>query len=132
MPPPSAACCSPIATPVELEALYAGKELQRFSPHTATTLGALRTKLERDRRAGIAWSDAYFERGISSAAVPVFDFAGLPVGAINVSGPVGAFAGDERRAEIGRELIAAGVEISRRLGWIGVAADTPVVAAELV
>jgi DNA-binding IclR family transcriptional regulator len=119
-------------TPVELEALYGGKELESFSAHTATTLAALQAKLEQDRRAGIAWSDQFFERGISSAAVPVFDFAGLPVGAINVSGPVGAFAGEERRAAIGEELRAAGVEISRRLGWIGVPADTPVAAAELV
>src|SRR6202043_2854374 len=41
-------------TPVEIEALYAGKELQRFSDYTATTLAALEAKAERDRRAGIA------------------------------------------------------------------------------
>jgi DNA-binding IclR family transcriptional regulator len=107
-------------TPVEIETLYAGKELQRFSDHTATTLAALQAKAEEDRRAGIAWSDAYFERGISSAAVPVFDFAGSPLGAINVSGPIGAFAEEGRRATIGKELRAAGMEISRRLGWIGI------------
>ena len=95
-------------TPVEIEALYAGKELQRFSDHTATTLAALQAKAEEDRRAGIAWSDAYFERGISSAAVPVFDFAGSPLGAINVSGPVGAFAEEERRAIIGKRIARGG------------------------
>jgi DNA-binding IclR family transcriptional regulator len=105
-------------TPVEIETLYAGKELQRFSDHTATTLAALEAKAERDRRAGIAWSEAHFERGIGSAAVPVFDFGGTPLGAINVSGPVGAFADEGRRAVIGRELRQAGTEISRRLGWI--------------
>src|SRR5262245_44231143 len=62
--------------PVEVERLYAGKELQRFSEHTSTTLAALRAKAEKDRSAGIAWSEAHFERGIGSAAVPVFDFAG--------------------------------------------------------
>src|SRR5207248_6104680 len=95
-------------TKVELEALYAGKELQRFSDHTATTLAALEAKAEKDRRAGIAWSEAHFERGIGSAAVPVLDFAGTPLGAINVSGPVGAFADDARRAVIGHELRQAG------------------------
>jgi DNA-binding IclR family transcriptional regulator len=104
---------------VEIEALYAGKELARFSAHTSTTLAALTAQAARDRRAGMAWSDAYFEPGISSAAVAVFDFAGSPVGAINVSGPLGAFAGEERRAAIGRELRHAGMEISRRLGWTG-------------
>jgi len=105
--------------PVEVERLYAGKELQRFSEHTSTTLAALRAKAEKDRSAGIAWSEAHFERGIGSAAVPVFDFAGAPVGAINVSGPVAAFAQEERRAAIGTRLRMAGTEISRRLGWVG-------------
>ena len=105
--------------PAELETRYAGGRLASYSEHTATSLTALRTLLERDRRAGIAWSDGHFERGISSAAVPVLDFGGAVVGAINVSGPVGAFAGGERRAEIERGLRAAGVEISRRLGWVG-------------
>ena len=105
-------------TPLELETLYAGKELQRFSDHTSTTLDAVLAKAEKDRRAGIAWSEAYFERGISSAAVPVFDFAGQPLGAINVSGPVGAFAEEARHRVIGDELRLAGTEISRRLGFI--------------
>lgn len=105
--------------PVEVERIYAGKELQRFTEHTSTTLAALRAKAEKDRAAGIAWSEAHFERGIGSAAVPVFDFAGTPVGAINVSGPVAAFTQDGRRATIGKTLRNAGSEISRRLGWVG-------------
>jgi DNA-binding IclR family transcriptional regulator len=105
--------------PAELRRLYAGKELERFSDHTATTLPALQAKLEKDRVAGIAWSEAHFERGIGSAAVPVFDFSSAPVGAINVSGPVAAFMEEGRRAAIGDALRMAGVEISRRLGWIG-------------
>ena len=108
--------------PVEIDALYSGKELQRFSEHTATTPSALKARAEEDRRAGIAWSDGYFERGISSAAVPVFDFAGTPLGAINVSGPTAAFAEKGRRSIVGRELRAAGVEISHRLGWISAGA----------
>ena len=110
---------------IEIERLYAGKELQHFSAHTSTTLAALQATAAKDLDAGIAWSDAYFEPGISSAAVAVFDFAGTPLGAINVSGPMGAFAGDERRALIGAKLRAAGMEISRRLGWIGADASQP-------
>ena len=90
--------------------------------------------VEQDRGARNAWSDAQYESGISSAAVPVFDFAGTPLGAINVSGPVNSFADKARRAVIGAELRSAGVEISRRLGWIGgdaarAAGATPLVEA---
>jgi DNA-binding IclR family transcriptional regulator len=103
---------------VDVERLYAGKVLERFSEHTAGTLAALQAKLENDRAAGIAWSEAHFERGIGSAAVPVFDFAGTALGAINVSGPVAAFVEDERRSLIENELRKAGSEISRRLGFL--------------
>jgi DNA-binding IclR family transcriptional regulator len=110
-------------TPVDIETLYAGKPLQRYSEHTPTTIAAVRAKAAKDRQDGIAWSEAHFERGIGSAAVAVFDFAGMPLGAINVSGPVGAFVEEERRALIGAELRKAGSEISRRLGFVG--ADFP-------
>jgi DNA-binding IclR family transcriptional regulator len=106
-------------TPLEMETLYSGKRLHGFSEHTATTLSELKARAEQDRRAGIAWSDGYFERGISSAAVPVFDFAGTPLAAINVSGPGEAFTEGGRRRCIGEALRSAGTEISRRLGWLG-------------
>ena len=115
-----------------VERLYAGKELVRFSDHTATSLPALQAKIERDRIAGIAWSEAHYERGIGSAAVAVFDFAGSPLGAINVSGPVGAFTAEGRRALIERKIRAAGGEISRRLGWISAELPKPATARALV
>src|SRR5437660_6715010 len=40
--------------PLEVERLYAGKELQRFSAQSVTTLAALRARAQEDRRAGIA------------------------------------------------------------------------------
>src|ERR1700741_5036540 len=45
-------------TPIDIERLYAGRALQRFSEHTSTSLTDLRMRAERDRHAGIAWSDA--------------------------------------------------------------------------
>ncbi|MFL6797790.1 MAG: IclR family transcriptional regulator [Xanthobacteraceae bacterium] len=105
-------------TPAEIIGLYGDKELQPFSEHTVTTLTALHDALAQDRRAGIAWSEAHFERGIGSAAVAVFDFAGAPVAAINVSGPVAAFAEQRGRSRIAEELRAAGAAISRRLGFV--------------
>jgi DNA-binding IclR family transcriptional regulator len=117
---------------VDVERLYAGKVLERFSEHTAGTLAALQAKLENDRAAAIAWSEAHFERGIGSAAVAVFDFAGAPLGAINVSGPVGAFVGENRRTVIGKAVRAAGAEISHRLGWLGAEAQKRASAKSLV
>jgi len=119
-------------TESEIEALYKGKPLERFSERTVTSLTELHRQTASDRDAGVAWSDAYFENGISSAAVPVLDFAGIPVGAINVSGPVSACADPQRRQIIGEELKKAGREISSRLGWIAPDAQTSEAAKTLV
>ena len=106
--------------PLEIERLYAGKELAALQrAYLDDARGVATPRPSRTGSAGIAWSDAHFERGISSAAVPVFDFAGTPLGAINVSGPVGAFAEGASHASSATKLRAAGLEISRRLGWIG-------------
>jgi DNA-binding IclR family transcriptional regulator len=111
------AILSCMTTP-EVDELYADQTLARFSRHTATSLAALHTQLDKDRSAGIAWSDAYFEAGISSCAVPVFDHTGAAVGALNVSGPVDAFTNKQRRRAIGTALQRSGRELSQRLGWL--------------
>lgn len=105
-------------SPMQIDALFAGKTLERFSEHTSSTVSEVHARAAADRDAGIAWSAAHFERGISSAAVAVFDYTGAPVAAINVSGPVDSFTDKARRKAIETALRGAGREISLRLGWI--------------
>jgi DNA-binding IclR family transcriptional regulator len=102
-----------------VSALLGGKKLARYSEQTVTTFGDLRKRLAEDRRAGIAWSEGDYEKNISAAAVAVFDFAGSPVAAINVSGPSSAFSDRVRRKKIADALRESGAEISSRLGWTG-------------
>src|SRR5262245_39411695 len=75
----------------DVEAIFRGKQLLRFSAHTPTTMAELHIVLKRARQDRIAWSDGFFEPGIGSAAVAVLDYAGAPVGALNVSGPLDSF-----------------------------------------
>jgi DNA-binding IclR family transcriptional regulator len=103
--------------PRQVERLYAGQEMPAVTPQTPVTAEALRRRLDEDRAAGLAWSDGFFEPGISSVAAPVFDATGLPVAALNVSGRTADFAGPERREEIDRAVREAAEELSRRLGW---------------
>ena len=112
----------------QIDVLFAGKTLQRFSEHTSGTVADVHARAASDRAAGIAWSAAHFESGISSAAVAVFDYTGGPVAAINVSGPVDSFSDKKRRQAIDDELCKAGREISLRLGWIEQAAARPALA----
>ena len=102
-----------------VEALYAGIELPASTAHTPVTMVQLRKRLDADRALGLAWSDGFFEAGISSVAAAVFDAAGEPVAAVNVSGQTASFDGAARRELIGRAVLETAEEISRRLGWAG-------------
>lgn len=101
----------------QVKRMYARAPLQAVTKHTPITLPELLATLEKDRALGLSWSDEFFEAGISSVAAAIRDASGAPVAAMNVSGQVASFQGDERRAEIGRAVTAAAEEISRHLGW---------------
>ena len=104
---------------LEVDVIFRGKPLPRFSADTPTTMGELHAALKQVRQDGIAWSMGFFEPSIGSAAVPVMDFAGAPVAALNVSGPLDLFRDRGLRRRIEQELRAAGLEVSQRLGWLG-------------
>jgi len=99
----------------EVRALYAGVPMPAVTPHTATTIDGLLARLARDREAGLAWSDGYFEPGIGSVAAVVRDATGKPVAALNVSGQAAHF--ESNRARIGAAVAEAAAEISARLGF---------------
>lgn len=105
--------------PEAVESLFAGAPLPPSTPHTPVTMEQLRERLAADRAAGLAWSDGFFEAGISSVAAAIFDSTGSPIAAVNVSGQTTSFDGPARRERIGRAVAAAAEEISRRLGWAG-------------
>lgn len=100
----------------EVEALFAGATLTRFSDRTPTTMKALLRQREQDIAAGLAWSDSNFDVGISSVAAAVFDRFGKAVAALNVTGPNASFSGPDRRVTIGSQLLSAAAAISARLG----------------
>ncbi|WP_338664566.1 IclR family transcriptional regulator [Pararoseomonas sp. SCSIO 73927] len=102
-----------------VRALFAGVALPASTEHTPVTMAQLNARLAEDRAEGLAWSDGFFEAGISSVAAAIFDASGAPVAAVNVSGQTAAFDGPARRERIGRAVRDTAEEISRRLGWAG-------------
>ena len=63
------------------------RTLERYTPRTITTLGALARELDRVRRDGYATAVAELEDGLVAVAAPVFGPAGTCVAALSVSGP---------------------------------------------
>lgn len=96
--------------------LFQGAPMAVLTRHTAVNLPQLRSLLDADRAAGVAWSDEHYEAGISAVSAVVLDAANSPVAGINVSGQPADFQGDHRAA-IGRAVANAAHDISCRLGW---------------
>ena len=71
----------------ELDQLYAGVELQAFTPQTPTTLAALKNAIDADAQRGYGISQGGFESGISTIAAPVFDDRHKVTAAVSVTVP---------------------------------------------
>ena len=92
--------------------------LKSYTEHTVTSREMLLEQLAQARTEGFATAFEELETGLNAAAVPVRDHTGAIVGALSASGP--AYRFDKARIEsVAADLKAAGVNISRRMGWLG-------------
>jgi DNA-binding IclR family transcriptional regulator len=70
----------------EAERLLQGRKLERFTPHTLRSAGALRRELEEIRKTGLAANRQEFHNGINALAAPIFSSEGRPAGSIALVG----------------------------------------------
>lgn len=101
-------------TDEEIERYLSGS-LQSFTDTTVTSPEALRADLARVRARGYATSAGERQAGAASAAAPVLDHNGRPVGSISICGPAERLAGELDDA-IGL-LLEATSRVSARLGY---------------
>lgn len=101
----------------ELDRLYSGQTLERFTEDTATTLDALCERIRVDRERGYVISRGSFERGIAAVAAPVRDGEGRVVAAINIAGPVAVLDNGALDGVFKDRVIETAGEISRLLGY---------------
>ena len=99
--------------------LYGGEKLRPYTDQTATTLPALRKRLDEDRARGCVVSRAAFEAGIASVAAPLFDASGSVVGAVNISTPQAADPAARLETDVLEAVLAAAGDISSWLGFAG-------------
>ena len=91
--------------------------LPRRTANTITDPEAFREHLKIVRSQGYAMDDEENEKGIRCLGAPIFDGKGRPVAAISVSGSVFQVTKKAVHDVIKGEVLAAAVEISRRLGF---------------
>ena len=101
-----------------LEEVLDASGLTSYTEHTVTSRKTLLEQLEQARTEEFATAFEELETGLNAAAVPVRDHTGAIIGALSASGP--AYRFDKARIEsVAADLKAAGLSISRRMGWLG-------------
>jgi DNA-binding IclR family transcriptional regulator len=92
------------------------RQLPRFTERTITGTSALRGELEAVVEQGYGITVEELELGLAAAAAPIRAHDGKVIAAISVSGPVYRLNSD-RLPEVAKRTVAAGAELSRRMGY---------------
>jgi DNA-binding IclR family transcriptional regulator len=101
--------------PAALDALL-GEGLRACGPRAIRDEAALRAELRALAARGYAAAYEELEAHLHALAAPVFDHQGRAVAAISVSGPAARLP-RRREQQVGRMVMAACAEVSRRLGY---------------
>ena len=101
--------------PEESEQLFKQVALNPLEKNTITTPEAMRSELAAIRERGFATSFEETDRGAMGIAAPVYDHTGKLVAGIGIAAPVNRVT-PEHVPEIARHVLAAGRELSTKLG----------------
>jgi DNA-binding IclR family transcriptional regulator len=102
----------------EREDLSAAQPFRAVTPHTITSLSALRRELQRTRERGYSLDHEEAVLGVHCVGVPILNRFGRPVAAISISGASPKAAGPQLERLV-QALQDAAAYVSRRLGHAG-------------
>ena len=100
----------------QCEAALAGSTIRRITPSTKTELGAIRAELAEVRLSRVAYAREENIAGVNAIAAPVFNAAGMVVGALAVAAPVSRFT-PALEATAAKALRGGARRLSQQLGW---------------
>jgi len=107
------------ASEEELNKIYMGARLRRYTDKTITSLPILKKHLREIGEKDYAIDDEEFEERVRCIALPIKDYLGVPVSALSVSGPASRITDEKMTEEILPVLKKYSREISKRLGFQG-------------
>jgi IclR family pca regulon transcriptional regulator len=99
----------------ELDAALTRAELRPLTPHTVSSVDALRSLVQEVRGQGWCLMEEELEAGIQCVAAPVHDAAGAVVAAVTVSSHTTRLAPEELRERILPALLCAASDIDEDL-----------------
>ncbi|RTZ93403.1 MAG: IclR family transcriptional regulator [Deltaproteobacteria bacterium] len=101
----------------ELERLKLKNSLKRYTPNTITDYEKLKKHLEGIRKLGYSIDNGEYDEGVRCVAVPIRDYTRQIVAGLSISGPVFRMTDENLEKRIIPEILKAGREISKRLGF---------------
>ena len=104
--------------PDEAIARYLSRKLDRYTPGSVTDPRRIRERIERVRDEDVSWMEEEFAEGISSVAAPLFNAAGVVVGALHSHGPTYRFPDEALRDIIAGRVRSTAQAISASLGYV--------------
>lgn len=99
----------------EIRSIWDQSTIISFTPKTITTFEALWNDLTQTRERGFAIDDEEHDLGVRCMAMPVYNWEGVPVGAISISGPTARLT-SKTMDELFPLLSATALEISQLMG----------------
>lgn len=100
----------------EMERIFGGSKLQRFTPSTITDPEELIVHLKDVAKKGYALDIEEYEEEVMCIAVPIMDYTSRPVAGICISGPGCRMTRKRMETELLPLLKTAAQDISRKLG----------------
>ena len=104
--------------PDEAVARYLSRKLDRYTPGSVTDPRRIWERIERIRDEDVSWMEEEFAEGISSVAAPLFNAAGVVVGALHSHGPTYRFPDEALRDIISGRMRSTAQAISAALGHV--------------
>ncbi len=105
------------ASEEELNKIYMGARLKRYTDNTITSLPELKKNLKIIAQQDYCLDDEEFEERVKCISVPIKDYLGVPIAAISVTGPACRMNDERLVNEILPVAKKYAREISKRLGY---------------
>jgi DNA-binding IclR family transcriptional regulator len=103
--------------PKDQESLLCGIELGSYTAHTATSVAELRQRLRQVVQQGFAVDDQEIDRDVRGVAAAIYDYSGLAVGAVVITGPSCRISQERMTGELADLVLEGAREISAHLGF---------------
>lgn len=102
-----------------LKQFIAAKKLKKITENTISDPDMLKEQLKKIRAQGFALDEQEREKGVRCVAAPIYNESGDAVAAISISGTVVHLTKEIVENELRKEVVAAALAISHKLGFRG-------------